>query len=184
MGGRRALFLDRDGTLNVEVGYLDNPDSFQLIPGAGEAIRAMNQAGWLVILISNQSGVGRGYFDKTTLKAIHARMELELARMGARLDDIFYCPHTPDKNCTCRKPSPELILRAAQEHGIDLERSWMAGDKATDVEAAHRAGCHAALVLSGYGREELPQCQPPDLVTEDLGTLVRNILDHEKEEPL
>lgn len=177
---KRAVFLDRDGTVNQEVEYLDDPDGLQLIPGAAAAIRLLNDAGVLAIVITNQAGIGRGYFSATTMEAIHARLAQQLAAHGAHLDAIYHCPHHPDAGCACRKPSPGMLLRAAREHSIDLERSVLVGDKASDLEAGRRAGCRTVLVLTGYGRETCVQLgRPgigPDLVADDLLDAVRWLL--------
>ena len=141
------MFLDRDGTINADVGYLGDPAGLVMLPGAIAGIQAFNRAGWRVIVISNQSGVGRGYFDEAALAAIHDRLIAELAEAGAQLDGIYYCPHQPDAGCECRKPALGLLLQAQREHGIDLGRSWVIGDRPSDIELGRRAGCRTALVL-------------------------------------
>ena len=173
---RRAVFLDRDGTINVDANYLRDPDEFQLIPGTGEAIKALNDAGWLVIVITDQSGIGRGWLTEETLNSIHQRMAAHLAAYGAHVDAIYHCPHTPYDQCSCRKPSPEMVFKAAQEHYIDLRASWFVGDRARDVETGRRAGCRPALVLTGFGQGELVSAGHPDVVAEDLHAVVRTIL--------
>lgn len=173
---RRAVFLDRDGTINMDSNYLRDPDEFQLIPGTGEAIKALNDAGWLVIVITDQSGIGRGWLTEETLNLIHQRMATHLAVYGAHVDAIYHCPHTPYDQCSCRKPSPEMVFRAAQEHNIDLRKSWFVGDRAKDVETGHRAGCHPALVLTGFGQGELFSAGHTDVVAEDLYGVVKTIL--------
>ena len=176
---RRAVFLDRDGTVNVEVGYIRSRHDIQLIPGAAAAVRALNQADWLVIVITNQSGVGRGYLTAEELAAAHATLLEQVAAEGARIDAIFHCPHLPDDGCVCRKPEVALIRQAEQEFGIDLTASWVIGDKATDLELGRNAGCRAALVLTGYGLDSLGTIQPEqaDLVAPDLFEAVRRILE-------
>jgi histidinol-phosphate phosphatase family protein len=173
---RRAVFLDRDGTINVDTNYLRDPDEFQLIPGVGEAIKALNNAGWLVIVITDQSGIGRGWLTEETLNSIHQRMAEALAAHDAHVDAIYHCPHTPYDRCTCRKPSPEMVIRAARDHNIDLKSSWFVGDKARDVETGRRAGCRPALVLTGFGQGELASAGKPDVVAEDLYRAVQTIL--------
>lgn len=173
---RRAVFLDRDGTINYEMGHLGHPERFLLMPRAGEAIRAINEAGWLAIVVSNQSGVGRGFFPLEQLEEVHEHMRRKLSAYGAHLDGIFCCPHAPEDYCSCRKPRPGLIEKAAQEHHIDKSRSWVVGDMARDIETGRRAGCHTALVLTGLGRQAVNHGPRPDLVAEDLYTAVEHIL--------
>ena len=174
-----AVFLDRDGTVNEEVNYLDHPDDLRLIRGAGQAIHLLNEAGLKAILITNQSAIGRGYFPEARLGEIHRELARQLATHDARLDAIYYCPHHPDLGCACRKPQPGLLERAAEEHGLDLGRSFLVGDKASDLEAARRAGCQAVLVLSGYGAEQRAAIEagvPPDHIAPDLLQAARWIL--------
>lgn len=171
-----AVFLDRDGTINVDIGYLSNPADLVLLPGVVAAIRAFNRAGWLVVVISNQSGIGRGYFDETVLAAVHARLIDGLAAGGARIDAIYYCPHHPAAGCNCRKPATGLIERARQERGIDLSRSWVIGDKLSDIELGRRAGCRTALVLAGAKGGASPSICPADLLVRDLAEAAAGIL--------
>jgi histidinol-phosphate phosphatase family protein len=141
---KRAVFLDRDGVINrkaVEGEYVTRWEDFHFLPGVAEAISLLARAGWSVIVISNQRCVARGLLTITELEAIHEKMLEELARSGAKLDGIYYCPHDKESACPCRKPSPGMLLRAAQEHQIDLTSSWMVGDSASDIEAGKRAGC-------------------------------------------
>lgn len=159
---RPAVFLDRDGTINEEVGYIHNPLDLNLIPGAAEAIREFNALGILAILVTNQSGPARGYYPESHLDTLHERLEQLLLEEGAFLDDVYYCPHLPDGSvpaytmaCNCRKPGTELVMRAAAKHGIDLKRSYVVGDKATDVELGENAGCRTVLLTSGYGQRVL-----------------------------
>ena len=175
---RRAVFLDRDGTVNEEVGYIRSRHDIRLIPRAATAIRALNQAGWLVIVITNQSGVGRGYLTAEELEAAHARLLEQLAAEGAQIDAIFYCPHVPDDACACRKPEVELIRRAERQFGIDLTASWMIGDKDSDLDLGRNAGCRTALVLTGYGAETATTIDPKqaDLVAPDLFAAVSQLL--------
>jgi len=149
------VFLDRDGTVNdgEDCEYLTDPDGLRLLPGAARAIRLVNAAGVLAIVVTNQSAVARGYMTEETLAAIHDRLRQVLGAEGALLDDILYCPHLPEgtvehyaRSCTCRKPEPGMILEAARRHSVDLARSVMIGDWPTDMEAGRRAGCRTVLL--------------------------------------
>lgn len=143
---KQAVFLDRDGTINGDVPYCSSPEEFELLPGAGEAIARLNKAGLAVVVVTNQSGVGRGYFTEETLRLIHQKMQEDLARHEARVDAIYYCPHHPLDGCSCRKPKPGLIFRAAEELGLDLKNSFLIGDSPADVEAGGKAGCTTVLI--------------------------------------
>lgn len=151
----RAVFLDRDGTVCVLVEYLSDPEGMELIPGSAEAIRILNRLGLKVVLVTNQSGLARGYFTEEVLDAIHERMARLLEDEGARIDAIYYCCHHPDDGCSCRKPEPGLLRKAAEEMALDLEGSYMVGDMIKDVKAGKSAGAKGILVLSGYGSGEL-----------------------------
>lgn len=146
-----CMFFDRDGTLIEERNYLSDPSQVALIPGAAEAVRLARQAGYLAVVLTNQSGVGRGYFTMAEVETVQRRLEELLAEEGARLDAIYVCPHAPGDGCACRKPLPGLAVQAAGDLGIDLSASWMIGDKAADLELAAAAGMRGALVLTGYG---------------------------------
>jgi D-glycero-D-manno-heptose 1,7-bisphosphate phosphatase len=178
-----AVFLDRDGTINEEVEYLDDPDELRLIPGAAEAIHFLNQAGVPAIVVTNQAGVGRGYFSEARVEAIHQQLAKQLAAHDARLDAIYYCPHHPDEGCDCRKPKPGMLKGAAREHGLDLSRSFAVGDKVSDLEAGRRAGCRTVLVLTGYGTEAQEAFKhsdfQPDFTARDLLEAVRWVLAQE-----
>ena len=157
----RAVFLDRDGTINVERDYLYRPEEFTFIPGAPEAIRMLREAGYLVVVVTNQSGIARGYYDEAALHRIHRHMDDLLARAGTSVDAYYYCPHHPDGTvdsyrsvCDCRKPLPGMLLQAARDLGIDLAASYIIGDKQADVTAGLRAGCRPLLVKTGYGGAE------------------------------
>ncbi|WP_298036982.1 D-glycero-beta-D-manno-heptose 1,7-bisphosphate 7-phosphatase [uncultured Desulfuromonas sp.] len=158
---RPAVFLDRDGTINVEKSYLHRVEDFEFIPAAAAAIRRLNEAGFLVIVVTNQSGVARGYYGLDDVDALHRHLQGELGKVGAFIDAFYVCPHHPSEgvgafgiDCSCRKGRPGMLLRAAEDHHIDLARSFMVGDKAADVEAGLRAGCRSLLVLTGYGKSE------------------------------
>ncbi len=158
----RAVLLDRDGTISEEVGYVNHPDRFQLYPWTAPAISRLNRAGLKVIMITNQSGVARGYFPESLVLEIHLRLREELARGGAVLDGVYYCPHHPEgsvesyrRQCLCRKPGTGMLERAAVEHGLDLGSSFVVGDKYLDVQVGFKVGARTILVTTGYGKGEL-----------------------------
>jgi histidinol-phosphate phosphatase family protein len=142
----RAVFLDRDGTVIEDPGYLSDPRDVRLISGAADALRALRAAGYRLVLVSNQSGIGRGYFSAEQAEAVHRRVVQELALHGVVLDDARYCPHAPDEGCACRKPQPGLLIAAAEELGFDLSQSFMVGNAATDIGAGRNAGCRTILL--------------------------------------
>ena len=137
----RAVFLDRDGTIAKDVPYCRRLEDFEILPRVPDAIRLLNQAGYKVVVITNQSGIARGYFTQETLLSIHDRMTAELKKHGASIDAIYVCPHHPDEGCQCRKPSPALLSRAATDIGLALDQSYMIGDDPKDVGAGRAAGC-------------------------------------------
>jgi D-glycero-D-manno-heptose 1,7-bisphosphate phosphatase len=155
MALRPAVFLDRDGTIAEEVGYLNHASRFRMFPFAGAAIRKLNEAGLPAIVITNQSGVGRGYFPESLVHEVHEQMAQELSASGARVDAIYYCPHTSPEGCDCRKPRTGMLERSAAEHALDLKRSFVVGDRHGDVVLAHNAGARSILVRTGYGEGEL-----------------------------
>lgn len=167
---RPAVFLDRDGTVNVEVNYLGDADQFRLLPHVAPAIRQLNETGVPVVIVTNQSGIARGYFSRAEMDAVHACMHTELAQAGARIDAVYFCPHHPDDGCTCRKPAPGLLIRAAAEMAIDLSKSVIIGDKYSDLAAGKAVGCLTVLVLTGHGAQEYRQggVPTPDYVAGDL----------------
>ena len=145
----RTVFLDRDGTIARDVHYCHRPEDFEILPTVPEAIKLLNENGFKVVVITNQSGIARGYFTEGTLAQIHQKMQDELAKYGARVDAIYYCPHHPDDGCQCRKPKTALFLKAAEEHNIDLKNSYMVGDQQMDIDAGKALGCKTALVTTG-----------------------------------
>lgn len=158
--GQAAVFLDRDGTINEDLGYIDRLEKLTLIPGTAEAIRLINRRGMKAVVVTNQSGVARGLFDEAFLGTIHAHLAGMLRREGAFLDGIYYCPHHPTegrepylRSCACRKPAPGLLTRAQEELGLDPARSYMIGDMLSDIEAGTRAGVSGILVRTGHGEE-------------------------------
>lgn len=186
---RPAVFIDRDGTISEEVGYVNHPSRYRVFPYAAEALKLLREAGWLAVLVTNQAGVARGYFAEEMIGIVHHLLTEELARSGgARLDAIYYCPHHPSVgappyrfDCDCRKPKPGLIRRAAEELNIDLTQSWMVGDRYSDTELARNAGVRSVFVLSGYGRGEWEHQRAtwkhqPDMIAEDLLEAVYHII--------
>jgi len=143
------VFLDRDGTVAVDVHYCRRPEDFRLLPRAADAIALLNNAGLPVLIVTNQSGIARGFFDWSTLDAIHEKMRADLARSGAGVDAIYVCPHHPDDGCDCRKPRPGLLRRASGELGIALSRSYMVGDRDMDVHAGRACECTTVIVDTG-----------------------------------
>lgn len=143
---KKAVFLDRDGIINKEKNFITSWKEFEFVTGIFDNIKKLKKAGFLVIIVTNQSGVKRGLFTEEALKQIHANMKKILKKNGAEIDDIFYCPHYEDDNCNCRKPKPGMILEAAKKHNIDLKRSWVIGDTSRDIEAGERVGCNTILV--------------------------------------
>ncbi|MGI8917583.1 MAG: D-glycero-alpha-D-manno-heptose-1,7-bisphosphate 7-phosphatase [Pyrinomonadaceae bacterium] len=185
---RPAVFIDRDGTISEEVGYINHPSRFRVFPYAANAIKLLNDRGWLAVIITNQAGVARGYFSESMIETVHDNLRRELQDQGARVDAIYYCAHHPTvgeppyrQDCDCRKPKPGLVTRAAKALDIALEKSWMIGDRYGDIELARNAGLHSALVLSGYGRGEWENQRSlwkhqPDLVAENLLEAVESII--------
>jgi histidinol-phosphate phosphatase family protein len=169
-----AVFLDRDGVINRDsTDYIRTSDLFEFIPGSLQALVCLNQAGCRLIVVTNQSGVGRGIIRPEELEAIHEKMEREVRNAGGRFLDILACPHGPDENCACRKPRPGMILTTARRHGVDLSRSVMIGDSARDIECGQRAGCAATILVrtgNGLKTEALLRDSPtaPTQVADDL----------------
>ena len=173
---RRFVLLDRDGTLIEERGYLSDPEGVELIPGAAEALRALREAGCGLLLMTNQAGVGRGYFGEADLRAVHQRMSELLQNEGVALDGIYVCTHHPDEGCSCRKPALGLMEQASSEFGFDPRQSFVIGDKAIDVEFGKNAGAATVLVRTGYGAEVEERGEAaPDYVVDDLAGAARII---------
>ncbi len=184
-----AVFIDRDGTLSEEIGYVNHADRFKLLPASGKAIRKLNEAGVPAVIVTNQAGVARGYFPEERIRQVHERMAALLAEEGAILDGIYYCPHHADvgeppyrKDCNCRKPRTGMIEQAARELDLDMSASYVVGDKFSDIELARRVGCKGIFVLTGYGLglweyDRDKAGTEPDLVTHDLLEAVEWILE-------
>ena len=176
-GCRPAVFLDRDGTINDDTGYIDSPGRLVLIGGASSAIKKLNLKGFRAVVITNQSGVGRGYFSKEASDAVNKRLEEILKKQGAHLDAIYYCPHHPDDNCECRKPGTGLLEKAKRDFNIDFKKSYVVGDKASDVEIAKNIGCKGILVLTGMGKDEKKKLKSvPSYIADDLKDAVEWII--------
>ena len=156
---RPAVFLDRDGTINVEKNYLHRVQDWKWIPGAQAAIKSLRDFGYLVVVVSNQAGIARGYYTSEDVAALHLHVQQELLELGVGIDAYYWCPHHPDfaPGCSCRKPAPGMLLQAAQDLNIDLAASWMVGDKAIDMQAGLAAGVSSLLVQTGYGLKEQDQ---------------------------
>ncbi|MDD2478720.1 MAG: D-glycero-beta-D-manno-heptose 1,7-bisphosphate 7-phosphatase [Victivallaceae bacterium] len=178
----KACFLDRDGVINEEVNYLHEPDKTIIMPGTAEALKLLKSHGFIAVVVTNQAGVARGYYEETDIHAVHQRIEELLAAEGAALDDFFYCPHHEKftGECKCRKPNPGMLLKAIAKHNIDPTQSFMVGDRLTDLEAGHSAGCSRNyLVNTGYGAQAKVQDNIPSYVTiaDDLLSAVKDFLD-------
>ncbi len=172
-----AVFLDRDGTVIYDAGYPHDPEQVALLSGAGEALADLARSGFKTVIVSNQSGIGRGFVTEAQATAVHERFVSLLESLGVRIDGAYYCPHSPDDGCTCRKPSPELLLRAAEELDLDLGRSIMVGDKASDVEAGRRAGCTTILLAPGPSAPETDAS--PDHLARSWAEVTAAILERE-----
>ena len=151
---RRAVFLDRDGTICEEMGYLNHISRFQMYPFAAAAVRRLNQAGVAVVAVTNQSGVARGVFPESLVHRVHEKLTAELAAAGARVDGIYFCPHRSEDACGCRKPHPGMLERAARELSLELAGCYIVGDRYADIEMAQAVRGRGILVLTGYGRGE------------------------------
>lgn len=177
---RPAVFLDRDGTINEQMGYINHMSRFVLLPGVARAIKLLNDHNIPVVVVTNQSGLARGYFPRELLDEVHAKMITMLSEMGASLDGIYICPHHPEAkedayrlDCTCRKPKTGLLEQAADDLNLSLENSYMVGDRWSDLKCADRVGCSSVLVLTGYGRGDRKYIGPgqevqPQYIAENL----------------
>ena len=187
----RAEFLDRDGTIARDVHYCRRPEDFKILPTVPEAIKLLNDNGFMVVVITNQSGIARGYFNEETLARIHAKMKSELAGHGVHIDAIYYCPHHPDDGCECRKPKTALFHKAAKDLNIDFKLSYVVGDMQMDIDAGRALGCKTALVTTGpqslvpgpqllnlKPRTLNPELQMPDYIAENLLEAARWIIDN------
>ena len=188
---RPAVFLDRDGTINEQMGYINHISRFQLLSGVGAAIARLNRQGMPVVVVTNQSGLARGYFPAALLEAVHEKMFRGLAEAGAQIDALYLCPHHPEAKearyrqaCDCRKPKTGMLEQAARELGLDLARSYVIGDRWSDLRCGAAVGASSILVLTGYGRGDAcyigpTQAVQPDFVAEDLSEAVDWLLARE-----
>lgn len=183
---RGAIFLDRDGTLNCDRGYTHKISEWQWLPGALAAIAAFNQAGWPVVVVSNQSGIARGLYTRAQLAELETWVNNDLAARGLTISGWYYCPHGPNDNCDCRKPKPGLILNACADLDLDASLSWMIGDRLSDIQAGYAAGCDCALVLNPAYPDEADKAlkfYPGLVVGSNLAEVAREIVktaqDHE-----
>ena len=179
-----AVFLDRDGTIGEEMGYVNHIDRFEVFPFAAEAIRRLNVAKIPVIVVTNQSGVARNIFPEFLVHEVHMKMVAELAVGGAWIDGVYFCPPKSEDTCECRKPLPGLLHRAAREHELDLAASWVVGDRYADLEMGYAAGGRGILVMTGYGRGEYELHhgawpRQPDALADDLRDAVAHILQND-----
>lgn len=175
---KQAVFLDRDGTINVDTGYLGNPDELVLIRGAKEGVRLLKKNGFFVFIITNQSGVGRGYFSLEDLKLVNNKVLDEFSKDGIKIDDVYYCPHHPKDKCKCRKPNTKLVADVAKKFNINLKYSYFVGDKLIDVQTGKNAGCKAILINADNSSliESEDDWTQPNFIAKDLREAARWII--------
>jgi D-glycero-D-manno-heptose 1,7-bisphosphate phosphatase len=176
---RPAVFLDRDGTIVKEADYLAEPKQVRILPGAADALRRLSRAGYVLIVVTNQSGIARGLYTEADFFRVQRRVEQLLTRAGVHLEGVYFCPHHPDFTgpCDCRKPGLALYQLAIAEHGIDATRSLFVGDRLKDVEPARQLGGRGVLVRTGYGEQEQQRAGPDFLVVQDLAELADHIVE-------
>jgi len=170
------VFLDRDGTLLEDPGYLNRVEDYVLLPGVIEGLRALSEAGYGLVIITNQSGIGRGYYGEADFRRLNDHLLSDLAAHGIRIDATYFCPHRPDEGCSCRKPETGMLEQAERELGVRLPASWVIGDHPSDIELARRAGCRAILVLTGHGAAHRAEVAPEVPVVADLRQAAQIIL--------
>jgi D-glycero-D-manno-heptose 1,7-bisphosphate phosphatase len=171
---QKAIFIDRDGTLIEEVNFLSSVDDLRVFPFTAEALTLLKEAGYLIIVVTNQSGIGRGIYDEAAMNSIHEAMQTQLNGM---IDAFYFCPHLPCDGCSCRKPGLGMIESAMRDFSIDMANSWVIGDKKIDVETGRNAGSRTAMVMTGYGHSHSNQLDVmPDVLAEDLLAAVREVL--------
>ena len=175
--GQKTVFVDRDGTLIEEVNFLSRAEDLRFFSFTDEAVKILKENGFLVIVITNQSGIGRGIFTEAAMHEIHAAIQTKLEN---KIDAFYFCPHLPDAGCDCRKPKTGMIKQAMADFEIDLENAWFIGDKAIDVETGQNANVKTALVLTGYGKQAAELLEnPPDLTAENLLEAAEKIVNRE-----
>ncbi|OLD04676.1 MAG: hypothetical protein AUJ07_03345 [Crenarchaeota archaeon 13_1_40CM_3_53_5] len=177
---KSAVFVDRDDTLIADVGYCKDPNRIQLLPGVVKGLQKLSQAGFAIIVVTNQSGVGRGFFTRDDLEAVHARLQSKLEAVGVSLRAIYYCPHLPEDSCSCRKPRPGLLLQAASEMKLNLRTCFMIGDRELDLSAGRAAGTRTILVSNKEPQELTDAEHTADFVVKDLVGAARVILNQSK----
>ena len=180
--GHKAVFIDRDGTINQNIGYIDHPDDFHMYPGVVEGIKLLKKYGYKIIVVTNQSGIGRGYFVKEHLDEIHHKMNNEFSDNGTAVDAIYFCPHHPDENCSCRKPKTGLFEQAVEDLDINIEESFIIGDRMLDMEAGDKIGCTTVLVPEDKEKIDIEMEESPvkpDCVCDDFLSGVMWILHHD-----
>jgi histidinol-phosphate phosphatase family protein len=173
LGKIKAVFLDRDGTIIYDVGYPKDPEQIQLLPGVIEALNSLKKHRFKLIIVSNQSGIGRGILTLNEVEQINRHVVSILGKNGISIDATYYCPHAPEERCSCRKPSPEMLLRAAKDLNLDLGRSFLIGDKLSDIEAGKRAGCKTILLRNNSTAEEIRTT--PDFIASNWPEALRYI---------
>lgn len=177
-----AVFLDRDGVLNYEIGtHILRPEELRLITGAAEAVAALTKSGWRIFVYTNQSGIGRGTMTQSDLEAVHVKLVSDIESAGGRFEQIYFCPHHPNSGCSCRKPSPGMLTQAAEEHNLDLRTAYCIGDSQRDILAGQAVGCHTILVLSGYTKPGDIAALPeplPDFIFADLAAAANFLMEN------
>lgn len=177
----KAIFLDRDGTLNKEVMYAHKEEDYALLPGVIEGLRSLKEKGFLFFIITNQAGIGRGIFKEEDMHLFNKLLLSDLESAGIHIEKLYFCPHHPDDGCDCRKPEPRWVFEAAKEFAIDLTKSYMLGDHKSDMLMARNAGIKAVFLLTGHGKEEFEEGMDVDVVAEDFSQATRWILDDNRQ---
>lgn len=177
---KKAIFMDRDGTINVDKDYVHKIEDFEFIKGSIDAIKLSNQHDYLVIIVTNQSGIGRGYYTKNDYHTLMEHMCNKVKKNGGTIDEYLCCPHAPEENCYCRKPNKGMIEYAVQRYDIDLKKSWVIGDRTSDIELGHNAGCKTILVKTGSAGKDKKQKVEPTLIVEDVLDAVKKIITYEQ----
>lgn len=178
----KAIILDRDGVLIHDIGYVHKVEDFRFIPKAVDALKLLSQKGFKLIIITNQSGIGRGYYTKEDFLKFNNHLINELSKNKIKIEKTYYCPHHPDESCNCRKPSTRHAEEAKKEFDIDLKRSYVIGDHPSDIEMGKKAGCKAAYVLTGHGKKHKGQAKAADFIAEDLYDAAKWIVSRERKD--